>query len=72
MLLAGGGTFLGLPRVRRAGTCASSCGRVVVLVGATGGKVNCPVAVRRYMLGTDAENVGSGLDRNGSSLCVAQ
>jgi hypothetical protein len=45
--LVGCGTFLGLPRVRRASTCASSYGRVVVVVGATDGKVNCPVAVRR-------------------------
>ena len=32
-------------------------GRVVsCTVGSTGGKVNCPVAVRRDMLGNEAEN----------------
>ena len=49
--------FFGLPRVRCAGTLASVSGRVVSTgVCSTGGKVNCPVAVRRDMLGTEAEN----------------
>ena len=44
-------SFFGLPRVRRVG------GRVIGTgVCSTGGKVNCPVAVRQEMLGTEAEN----------------
>ena len=45
----------GLPRVRRAGTFAPVGVRVVcTAVSSTGGNVNCPVAVRRDMLGTEA------------------
>jgi len=43
---------------------------VEVAVGATGGKVNCPVVIGRYMLGTKAETVGlveGGKDPVGSS-----
>ena len=43
--------------LRWVGTLASVGGRVGgTCVCLTGGKVNCPVAVRRDMLGTDAEN----------------
>ena len=49
--------FFGRPRARCAGTLSSVVGRVVGTgVCSTGGKVNCPVAVRRDMLGTEAEN----------------
>ena len=47
--------FFGLPRARCAGTSVG--GRVVgTCVCSTGGKVNCPVAVCRDLLGTEAEN----------------
>jgi hypothetical protein len=49
--------FFGLPRARCASALASVGGRVVGTgVCSTGGKVNCPVAVRQDMLGTEAEN----------------
>ena len=49
--------FSGLPRVRRSimSTFVVRCA-VTVTVGSTSGKVSCPVAVHRDMLGTEAEN----------------
>ena len=41
-------------------------------VGSTGAKVNCPVAVRLDIFGTEAENCDVSFGEKGSSLFVAQ
>ena len=64
--------FFGLPRLRCVGIVSlRTVASFVCTDGATGG-ANCPKAERRYIFGTEAENVGSAFGRNGSNLFVAQ